>query len=289
MPITVEETPTSRQSTHGNVITFRYLCKGSSDEAAIIAAVVAEAPTDYTFVVDGDNVTVPQAPIKLEPLWADTETSTGHWLATVPYQDTGAAPYPPQAGEVDEGFDILTQTRHITQSINHVQSYDSSGTLGDPHSGAIGWDGENNVGTDILEPIFRFTKRGYLEQATVTPSFQGDLMDLVSRINDDTFFGFAAGQVMLIGVAGKLRARTSTALWEMTYSFAASKNRTNLVIGKAPNQITVAVKGGWHYLWVEYQTTVDGANNRLVAPPIAAHVEQVYRDGDFSLLGIGTS
>ncbi len=53
------------------------------------------------------------------------------------------------------------------------------------------------------------------------------------------------------------------------------------------NAILGISKGGWDCLWVEYGKQVDAASKRLTKTPLAVHVEQVYRFGDFSLLGIG--
>ncbi|HUT59790.1 MAG TPA: hypothetical protein VNA25_18235 [Phycisphaerae bacterium] len=40
--------------------------------------------------------------------------------------------------------------------------------------------------------------------------------------------------------------------------------------------------------WVRYADAKDAAAKRIVKKPIAAYVEKVYDDGDFSQLGIGT-
>ena len=47
-------------------------------------------------------------------------------------------------------------------------------------------------------------------------------------------------------------------------------------------------KKGWEYLWVRYEDEEDTDANALVKRPVAAYIEKVYRDGNFSALGIGT-
>jgi hypothetical protein len=64
--------------------------------------------------------------------------------------------------------------------------------------------------------------------------------------------------------------------------FAASPNLSSIPVGS----ITVTAKKGWEYLWVQYETGVD--EDALIKRPAYAYVEQVYRTGDFSTLGIGT-
>jgi len=56
----------------------------------------------------------------------------------------------------------------------------------------------------------------------------------------------------------------------------------NLQIGP----ITVASKRGWELLWVRYTDVEDAAAKMLVKRPVAAYVEKVYEEGDFSGLGI---
>ena len=58
-------------------------------------------------------------------------------------------------------------------------------------------------------------------------------------------------------------------------------------LGLTIGDITGIVKSGWAYLWLRYQEVEDTTAKMLIQKPIAAYVEQVYREGDFSLLGIG--
>ena len=72
--------------------------------------------------------------------------------------------------------------------------------------------------------------------------------------------------------------------WEISFRFAASPNVTGLTIG----EMTGIDKKGWEYLWVRYADAEDATAKALVKLPIAAYVEKVYEEGDFSQLGIGT-
>ncbi len=70
--------------------------------------------------------------------------------------------------------------------------------------------------------------------------------------------------------------------WEITCRFAASPNVTNLTIG----DITGIDKKGREYLRVRYADAEDAATKAIVKKPMAVSLEQVYEEGDFSLLGI---
>jgi hypothetical protein len=50
--------------------------------------------------------------------------------------------------------------------------------------------------------------------------------------------------------------------------------------------ITGIEKKGHEYLWVRYEDAV--SSNELVKKPKFVYVNKVYRDGNFSGLGIGT-
>ena len=97
-----------------------------------------------------------------------------------------------------------------------------------------------------------------------------------------SFKGMAAGECLFLGAAGSQRGSGED--WEINFRFAGSPNRTGITIGT----ITGIAKKGWEYLWVEYEAEEDSSANRIVKRPVAAHVEKVYEEGDFSILEIGT-
>jgi hypothetical protein len=56
---------------------------------------------------------------------------------------------------------------------------------------------------------------------------------------------------------------------------------TNQTVGS----ITGISKKGHEYLWVRYEDSID--SNALLKKPKAVYVNSVYRESDFSALGIG--
>ena len=72
-------------------------------------------------------------------------------------------------------------------------------------------------------------------------------------------------------------------LVEMTFSFAASRDASDLQVG----DISGIAKTAWEYLWVRYGTVEDTDAKKLVKRPTSVHVERVYDSGNFSELGIG--
>ena len=88
------------------------------------------------------------------------------------------------------------------------------------------------------------------------------------------------GDVLFLGASGSTRADGK---WQMTFRFAASPTRENLVLG----DITIPKKRGWDYLWIRYQEQEDTAAKMIVRRPVAAYIEQVYPYADLGALGIG--
>jgi hypothetical protein len=170
-------------------------------------------------------------------------------------------------------------TQHITQSRATVSKHAPAGETAPDFKGAIGVTTDSVEGTDITIPIFNFAETHYVPTAAVTDGYKLALFSLTGKANDAAFRGFQAGEVLFLGASGSKRGKDD---WEITFRFAASLNITGLGVG----DIVGIDKKGWEYLWVRYADAED--ENVLVKQPIAAYVEQVYQEADFSGLGIGT-
>ena len=95
------------------------------------------------------------------------------------------------------------------------------------------------------------------------------------------FKGTAAGECLFMGARGRKRGRE---YWQVQFSFACSENIVDLAV--AGGAIVVESKLGWEYLWVYDEPKED--SGRVIPFPSAAYVEQVYKLGDLSALGIGS-
>jgi hypothetical protein len=143
----------------------------------------------------------------------------------------------------------------------------------------IGFNGDNIEGVDIVTPVFNFSETHAIPDANVTGTYKAILFNATGKVNNATFKGFAAGEVLFLGASGSKR---NDGPWEVTFRFAASQNVTGQTIG----EITGINKKGWEYLWTYFkETTSQGAN---ISSPEQVNVEKVYESTDFSLLGLGT-
>lgn len=282
MPTTCTELVLSRRVVYGQSAELLYLVQGTASEADAMAAVLAAAPATYDF--GSGSVSLPRQPPELEPIHVDTSGSgDGMWEARVRYQDNGqTSSPPPQEDENTFSFDTTGGTQKITQSLNTIASYAASGTAPN-FQGAIGFDGEKVEGCEITVPVFKFSETHYKAPSFVDQAYKLKVMEVTGTVNGGAFRGFSVGEVLFLGAAGARRGRSAGDLWEITFHFAASKNRTGLTVGP----ITGIAKKGWEYLWVLYEDGVDATAKGRVRTPKGAYVEQVYRAGDFSWLSIG--
>ncbi len=243
----------------------KYYVRGTQDRNLAHALVDASAPALSDGLVK-QNVKV-------------AEAGVGVWEGTVRYGVLEAG----KEGDITWSFEIGTQSFHITNARTHIASYAAVGAAPD-HKGAIGVEqdgsGSRVKGTDILIPNFSWEETHFAAYETVaTHAFINTLESLVGTVNEAAFRIWGPKELLLLGVSGAKRGEEPVPL---TYRFASSRTETNLAVG----DITVTEKLGHDYLWIEYEKKEDAVANALTSRPLAAHVEQVYPDADWSQLGL---
>lgn len=265
MTVTLFELSKSRGekiANDGNSAELIYRAVGDEDEAAIKSAADATLPSVWNSLVLQQYTT--------------EHLGGGVWEIVATY---GPLKKPDQNNPTFS-FDTTGGNVTITQSDNTTR-YAPVGKVAPDFKGAINVEGDTVKGVSIHIPKYAFTEKHILPASTVTSAYKATLYDLTGKINDASFKGFNAGEVLFLGARGSTRSEDE---WEITYSFAASKNETGLTFG----DITGVNKDGWQYLWVYYVESEDSAAKQLIKKPAAVYVEDVYESGDFSLLGIGT-
>ena len=169
--------------------------------------------------------------------------------------------------------------RHVTCSY-FTRRYNITGVAPD-FGGGIGWNGQEFLGVDITHPTvtFEVTARTPSRLVENFGAFLNRVVSYVGTVNIQPFFGCRPGTILFTGItSGSLKLRKTESgendpYWEMSYSFAASPNRS-IPIGGVP-----VYKSGWEYLW----PLVDPETNTVKA----AYVEQVYQYADLTELGFG--
>jgi len=185
-------------------------------------------------------------------------------------------------------------TQKLTQSLGTVGAYAPSGMTAPNFKGAIGVSEDKVEGVEVTSPTFQFSESHRITDAVMASGYKLTVFGLTGKVNNASFKGFAAGEVLFLGADGTKRGDED---WQITYSFACSPNAVNLNVGGntsgyyggSGGSITITSKLGWDYLWVRYADFEDATAFSLVKQPIAAYVERVYQFGDFSTLLIGTT
>lgn len=198
------------------------------------------------------------------------------WQVTISYTKDGAEDGTSPLKRA-RSFDTTGGTQHITQA--------ESETIfgGGPSFGnAIAVDDNGVNGVDIVVPQLQWTETYDVPNAYVTDTYIKAVATQTGRTNNASFRGFDAGEVLFIGCSGSQEwdDEKGRGPWSLSYRFVASPNVTGQPVG------TLSVnKKGHEYLWVRYESASE--SNQLIKKPKYAYVNKVYKDGNFSALGIG--
>ncbi len=250
----------------GKSAELNYTVRGAVDESEAGTALVAESPAVYQGLWRRER--------QIEAVYMDTDNPTKNiFKAKVLYG-------PSDPSDFTTSFDTTGGSQHITQSELTVNKYPANAP---DMQGAIGFDGQRVNGTDIIIPRYVFIETHIKTLAQVNATYRKKLAGMTRCVNNASFRGFAAGEVLFGGAKGDFVTVENEKKWQLTFHFESSPNRTNMTIGA----FSGVEKAGWDYLWVLYGETVDAG--RLIQQPQAVYVERVYPFGDFSDLEIGTS
>lgn len=216
------------------------------------------------------------------------------WDGTANYKTADFSSAPREIGSVEVEGDTSGGTQHIKQSRSNLAIYSRASTLPaapDTHGAINAFMDQGRVrvdGADIVVPQYAFTITKVFTSAAFTDAYKAILLAQTATVNNGTFKGLAAGECLFLGATWRSRSDGGV---PVSLRFAGSPNRTSYVINpSAPgaDQITVASKKGWEFLWVMYEPQADSTNKLVVPRPIGAYVEKVYEESDFSNLGVGT-
>lgn len=284
MPINCYEHHDSRGfaiDVNSRSLTRRFFVTGTMSEADVEATVVAQTPVSV-------------GPLARKSVRCDP-VGGGHWFADVEYgtidpnEAIGATPGDPAAPGPDDALDssysmeTTAQTVHITRAIATKLRQTGTGNNGPDPSLAIGLTKDRVEGCDIYAGTFTFSRT--VPRFSVNMKYiNAALYGLVGRVNDARFYTFAPGEVLYLGCTGTF---TQQDRWKLTHKFACQPNEVDVEIGNDPQgrPIKLPAKAGWDYVWVRYAEAKVG--NQVLPVPEVAYVQQVYKSGNFALLGIG--
>jgi hypothetical protein len=204
------------------------------------------------------------------------------WQLTINYEKAGAEDAAqPEPLKRARSFDTTGGTQHLTQA--YAESRFGAGAP--DQKKAIGVDSNGVNGVDVVVPQLQWQESYDVPNAYVTSAWIRGVAGVTGTTNNASFRGFEAGEVLFVGCSGSQEwdDQKGRGPWSLSFRFVASKNVTGETIG----DITGVAKKGHEYLWVRYEDTVDSST--LLKKPKHVYVNKVYRESDFSALGIGTT
>ncbi len=287
MAVTVTEKPDSELGSDGEAKQKqkRYIIHGTADGATARSELAAAAPTTY----DGQA----RQSWDVEPVFVDAANPAGSWWGgTVTYDRARAGSLDLASGEIVIRSRVGGGREHLVVPIAQRGAYAPTGETA-PTAHGIGDDGRGNVaGVEIeafaweFEVTKAFASPGDAPTDATFAAMAPGMNDAEFSVTDSKTgrtITLAAGECLFRGGhCGPLR---QDGCFEVTYSFAARPNRSNFAVGNTEITVT-GDKKGHDYLWCRYAQTEDATAKRLYAKAIAAYVDQVYPEKDFSNLGI---
>lgn len=286
MSINVTELVKSRSGSGNNrLMVFR--AEGSSDDAAIVAAVLAFAPTT--------QATLPRRGVSnMQPIDGNA------WEVTVQYGNLSFSGANDPGSNLLFAFSTLNGGQvHITQSKQTLDSQAAtwtsrSGSLAQHNAIGAGPDGSVQ-GTDVPLPGFSFTLRKKMLPANITASYILACYGLSCTFNSAPWsftanlpnsgtvtLNFNAGEVTFYGVEAPEPNNDGSMYW--TFHFSASPNLTNFDPG--PDFSRKMNKRGSDYSWYRYVIDFDSTAGSLITRASDVFIEQLLDPGDFSGLAL---
>ncbi len=254
--------------------TRNYGIDNTDDESEALAALFAEAPASSGALLrDDKSLSVEHAGPSL-------------WMGRADYRELPKRKTPQPASPTIVSFSTGGGTQKIYQSLGTSGTFPASGiTTAPDFRGAIGVSGDTVNGTDIVVRRFSFKLRKVFEAADIDNAKLQQFHEITGTVNDNEFYGFPAGSVLLLGVDGDNQRGDEK--YDITLTLEASRRVASMNVG----DIVGIVKDGHDHIWFHFTKTVDDLAN----PPMpimkadVAYVEKVYERTDFSALGFGTS
>lgn len=256
----------------GSQLEYEYTIKSTTSEGEAIQMVRNNAFPQVDYTLTGGQIYY-RHQISVEPIGYDT------WRGVARYLNKDALL---ETDEFQVSFDTMGDKAWISFAPSgNTTKYPA----GAPDlAGAINWDKEAGKpdGYDIVVPSLRYQIRYRKAKATITYAYINTLVGLTGKVNNATFYGAAAEEMLFLGAQG---VQTTDSDPEVTYHFVYSPNLTDLQYeGFAP----VVSKKGHEVVWVDYNQEVQ-AGVPTVKPVVKnVYVHKVYETADFTALGIGT-
>lgn len=185
-------------------------------------------------------------------------------------------------------FDCGGGTKHLVYCGGSQRTAYRSSDCKDPGN-AIGWNGKSGdaceiAGVDIPTAQFRLTYTKVMTRAAAQDvSFMRACGSLVGKVNDATFKGWNAGEVMFLGASFSAPTKGREKV-VVTFNFSVQPNESNVsVAGHSVGNVD-----GYDYIWTIPKTKTVSSGG-VVTPQLdveGVFVAQVCERASFGALGL---
>lgn len=282
----------------GGTTTYKYAVFGTIDPDEVDTLVLATAPEEHNGSPRGLHsknakfdfweVSVPYS--ASEASFAPSGNGAGEDPGPIGEQEGGGNP----AGEVSPAADLGREisfstgggTQRLYQSLETVARYAPAGKVAPNHARGINVKGNEVGGVDVIAPSGVVTIGRKIE--TMTVGYFLRLLAMTATTNDKPYKGFGRCELLLAGADGNYQDNDG---WKLSCKFNYERSDFNETIGDGVDlnhSIFNVEKLGHHYMWTESELVEDTNANpaRMVLRPFAVHVERVYKESDFDVLGL---
>lgn len=255
-----------------------YVIDGTSDDETALAIAQSSMPFSFRGLK--------RTTIDLEVVGPSTFEATASYIDPEREEDDER----PETGEGLWSFDTSGESFNIqfTDPTRQIRGHTGNESpTPEAWSGAIGVNGKDVAGTDIIVPSLKLTYTTRLPNSSVNIAWVKTVASITGTTNFKPFYGFKRGELLFMGASGQEAEDRDP---DMTFTFMASSNIPSMtfnVTDTAKPTVTVA-KRGWEYLWLYYADTEDTDSKRVIPKPVDVYVNAVYDETDFAILGIGT-
>lgn len=180
--------------------------------------------------------------------------------------------------EATVNFDCTTGSGHVTSAVYPVKVY-----RGPDIGKVIGWNGKMDNGSEISGceiPVATLTESysKVMKVSTVlSNSFRRKILKLTSRVNNTSFKGWEAGEVMFLGCSYAAPQKGAKKVI-VNFNFAIRENQVEDIDG------TSVFVRGWDHLDVISKPTFQNGQPSVEVTGI--YVAQVSLDANFNTLGL---
>ena len=213
--------------------------------------------------------------------------NSDEYTLSVTWGRTDSQPPSLAAGTSGYRFNFQAPSGHIKRALATIAEYEDSALLPfgpPPMYGAInvvnlGTPDMKVEGLDLQPPPEVFAIPYNDVPDVITPAYLATVRALCGKVNSTTFYGAAAGEIMLVRADGERKG----GLWNLEFGFGYIPNAVDLPVG---DNITVSFKDGMDYVWALDTTQRDDTTKSLVIQPSAAYVVRVWERADLTALNL---